>query len=271
MQFKQAQVGELAGYQVGDFEIPYRDIMHPDGLIRVEYYHDADIENPTAFNMFRTRMQFLQREYEHWKTIGTDSITFMELAARKYEEKVLNPMPPGVMSKYAKGAGVDGRQWHGGSTDALEEMVIMRYASLPMNVVICCHINERRNEISGDILRGPFAPGRLSTRGELAAAFQEQYHQYTLRGDGGREFVIGTQNDGEWVATSQISAPHPCYPHYNSLWAGWQGEQMPIHVMLYGDTGTGKSTFLSTFPKPLLVFLFDPFGKDLPYHKYMEF
>jgi len=37
--------------------------------------------------------------------------------------------------------------------------------------------------------------------------------------------------------------------------------------LVYGDTGTGKSTFAASFPKPLLVFCFDPAGKDIPYWK----
>lgn len=39
----------------------------------------------------------------------------------------------------------------------------------------------------------------------------------------------------------------------------------PIHCLVYGDAGSKKSTFAATFPKPMLVFMFDPFGKDQPY------
>jgi hypothetical protein len=39
----------------------------------------------------------------------------------------------------------------------------------------------------------------------------------------------------------------------------------PIHVVTYGSWGSGKSTFASTFPKPMLVLLFDPLGKEAPY------
>lgn len=37
------------------------------------------------------------------------------------------------------------------------------------------------------------------------------------------------------------------------------------HTLLYGESGSGKSTFLSTFPKPLLVMGFDPYDKMAPY------
>ena len=32
-------------------------------------------------------------------------------------------------------------------------------------------------------------------------------------------------------------------------------------------SSVGKSTMAATFPKPMLVHCFDPFGKDLPYRK----
>lgn len=42
-------------------------------------------------------------------------------------------------------------------------------------------------------------------------------------------------------------------------------DHFAIHVLCYGESGTMKSTFASTFPKPLLCFFFDPLGKDSPY------
>jgi len=50
-----------------------------------------------------------------------------------------------------------------------------------------------------------------------------------------------------------------------SLWVNWKGQRPLTMFLVYGDPGSGKTTFLSTFPKPLLVFSFDPFGKELPY------
>lgn len=37
------------------------------------------------------------------------------------------------------------------------------------------------------------------------------------------------------------------------------------HGLIYSDPGAGKSCFAATMPKPLKVFMFDPFGKDVPY------
>ena len=39
----------------------------------------------------------------------------------------------------------------------------------------------------------------------------------------------------------------------------------PLHVLVYGDPGSRKSTFAATFPKPMIVFFFDQVGMDLPY------
>jgi hypothetical protein len=75
----------------GAVDIPYRDVQDPQGVIRLEYFHD-DPETPSAINTFRYRLAMLHHEYAAWKTIVTDSVTFMELAARKWEEKVMNPM-----------------------------------------------------------------------------------------------------------------------------------------------------------------------------------
>ncbi len=236
----------------------------PTVTIRMEYYHDVDPANPTAYERFLYRMAMFDKEAHQWPVVVVESGTFMELAARKREEKVINPM-----EKFGKGT--DTRQWFSGSTDALEEMLIMRLGSLPMNVIVVTHIDERRNEISGEILRGPFAPGRLSKRGLLCAAYQEQYHTFAGRGEDGKRFyALQTVNDGMWAATTQIEAPDPCFPTYDAIFQNRPDMKgKPIHVLVYGDTGTGKSTFASTFRAcgNMLVWCFDPYGKDLPYHK----
>jgi len=243
-------------------------------LVRIEYYHDLQPDRPSAFEKYMLRMSLFQKEYNVWKTVVLDSLTFLELAARNREMYVLNPYEGGG-SPYAKGSQFDSRQWHAGSTTAVEGAVITRYSGLPMNVVVCAHVHERQNEVNGEILRGPWAPGRLSQRGLLCAAFQEQYHAYTLRDQQGQQkFALATRNDGYWAATTQIEAPHPCYPDYESLWQNWKGgERQPIHVLVYSVTGTGKTTFASTFRKAgnMLVWCFDPKGKDMPYLKGAKF
>lgn len=215
-----SNITALTAMTIGTVNVPYYDITHPDGVIRVEYYHDHDPDAPIAYNTFRSRMAAFQHEYGKWKTVVVDSVTSMELLARLIEVKLNNPAPP---NRYLAGSKFDSRQWFAGSTDALEQMLCVRFAGFPLNVVVVCHIDERRNEVSGEILRGIFAPGRLSKRNLINTAYQEQYRTYTVRGEDGKlAYGLQTQHRDGFAATTLISAPDPCYPHYESLWAGYR-------------------------------------------------
>lgn len=252
--------------------IPYRDVIAADGqLTRIEYYHEEDVDRPTAYSRFLTRMGWIHQEYSYWKTVIPDSVTFMELCSRKVHEKVWNPVPNGKTKQtLTKGDGVDPRQWFGGSTDDLEEMVIMRFGALPMNVVAIMHIDERKNEVSGEILRGPNLPGRLSKRGIGGAAYQEFYHAYRVPDQaqpGKYIHQLQTAPRNGFAATTQLSVPDPCWPTYEAMWQNWNGARPNVHCAVYGDYGMGKSTFAATWPGPRLVFSFDYYGKDLPYQK----
>ena len=253
---------ELQEYQIGEAVVPYRDIVTADGLIRVEYFHNDDPDWPQAYQIYLARMGMFAAEQKAnpWATVVLDTLTSTELSSRKYNEKIMKPM-----EKFAQGT--DTRQWFALATDDLEEMVIMRYAGFTMNTLVLSHIDERKNELNGEIIRGPFAPGRLSRRSTLGASYQEQYRTYSVQIDGRRAHQLQTQSHSGFAATTQIDVPDPCYPSYESMWAGREEQQQPVHLLLYGDTGSGKSTFAATFPKPMLVWCFDPHGKDMPYKR----
>ena len=177
--------------------------------IRVEYYHDRSIgkaaPKPSAYRRFRERVDDLFTEYREWKTIVIDSLTFMELAARKNEQYVLNPTSR------------DPRQWYAGSTETLEEMLLMVFSNLSTNVVCCAHIDEKRDEVHGNMIYNPALPGRLSRR--LPAGYGELYRAYVARDD--EENLVHrlqTRATDEYNASSQIQAPDPCVPLYQSLW-----------------------------------------------------
>jgi hypothetical protein len=201
---------------VGDvIESPYgyyRDIMHKDGLIRLEYYQDKNPQEPETYAKFLQRMTVIDGEIDagYWVTIVHDSITFMEYRARCDDKYRLN-----VGAK-------DGRQHYAASKDAIELMLYGHFASMNINIVTLCHIDEKKDEVNGEIVRNPAAPGTLSKR--LAAAYGEQYRAFTVRDGDKINYLIQSINNGLYSAQTHINVPNPCYPHYESLWENWNKE-----------------------------------------------
>ena len=214
---------EIPYLKVGDMQpvqlpipggTPYRDVVSKKSgklLIRIRYYLDADMTHPDAYRRLLADLAKLQAEYAEWATVVFDSTTFAELAARKWHQYGLNPQ--------AK----DPRQWFGGSTDLLEELIMGRVAALPMNAVVIAHVDEEKDELHGMMLRSPKLPGRL--RKGAASAFPELYRAFVGKdGDTGeRVHLLQTQADAIWNCASQINAPNPCVPYYSALWGGWEG------------------------------------------------
>jgi len=239
---------------------PFRETYNKTGdlLVRIEYYIDSDPQAPKGFKNYLDRMAQFYGEMDQWKTVVTDSVTFLGIAARKYEQYVKNP----------KKKGVDPRQWYGGAADAIEEEAAVRLGSLPMNVVLTCHVGRTKDDVHGDIVRLPDAPGRLAKG--LPAAFSEVYHSWTSKdGDGKPLRMVQTQSDDLYAAETHIDAPDPSWNDYSALWDNyigvWDDKVCPIHCLLYGDFGAGKTHMAATFPKPMLVLFFDGHGKDSPY------
>jgi len=146
---------------------PVEYVLDAQGALQVqiEHYIDTDARKPSAYSRFMQRMDQFAREWDDWRT-GTvilDSVTFMELAARKWAQYVLNPTTK------------EPRQWFASSTDMLEEMLMIRFGSLPMRVVVIAHIDEDKDEVNGEIIRNPCAPGRLRKRSP--AGYSELYRQ----------------------------------------------------------------------------------------------
>jgi hypothetical protein len=171
-------------------------------LWRVEYFHDINPHEPIAYPTLLQRMARIHEEYDYWKTVVFDSTTFFELCARKYQQYHVLPD--------AK----EPRRWYAGSTEAVEEMCLIRLGALPMNVVLICHVDEQRDEVSGSFLRNPAAPGRLSKR--LPAGYSELYRAFVDPDE--KWFGLQTQSDGKFNAATQIPAPDPCVPNYKNLW-----------------------------------------------------
>lgn len=183
----------------------YRDVISRktgEVIVRVEYYYDDDGENPSGHRRFRARMAGIAREYDQWRTIVLDSLTYFELAARNQAMKE-NPT--------AK----DPRQWYGRSTEAIESMVAIRLATMPLNVVVVAHHHQERNDLTNEMIRGIRAPGRMGTNSAgLPAGYGEVYRQTIKSGVA----LWQTQSDGLWPALSMVQAPNPCVAEYKHLW-----------------------------------------------------
>jgi hypothetical protein len=177
-----------------------------DVLIRLEHYLDRDPQKPEAYRRFTHRLATLEQDAEQFRTIVIDSVTFMELMARKRAQYELNPT-----SK-------EPRQWFASSTDSLEEILMIRFGAVTCNVVVLAHIDEDKDEVHGMYVRNPAAPGRLRKRSP--AGFSELYRAYARRtDDGGREYLWQTRSDAIFNAASQISAPDPTPQDYSTLWS----------------------------------------------------
>lgn len=186
-------------------------------LKRIEYYHDIEwlpepkevrrkagvsVQDiiPTTYARFLRRMAAFQEEQDLWATYILDSVTSMEITARRWDQFVLNP------------GAEDARQWYGASKDMLERMLMGRLAGLPMNVVVLAHIDDEKYEHQGTSRRMPMAPGKL--RGALPSQYAEVYRVYATND----AHWLQTRSDNVWAATTQIDAPNPCQPHYHALW-----------------------------------------------------
>jgi len=184
-----------------------RSVTHPKAadfeLVKLVYFHDPDFTQPRAYPAFQ---QFMAAtDFAEWATVVVDSATFMELMARKYHQFRLNPT--------AK----EPRQWFAGGTDLLEDMVMGRFASLLINVVITAHVDEEKDEMHGSFVRAPKFPGRMKKG--VSASFGEVYRAYVARNDKGEMYyALQTRSDTLYQAASQIGAPNPCWPTYDALW-----------------------------------------------------
>jgi hypothetical protein len=174
-------------------------------IIRLEHYHDWDPAHPTAYSRFLVRLTRLQTDVAAYRTIVLDSVTFMELAARKMHQYVLNPT-----SK-------EPRQWFAGSTDALEEVLMIRFGALACNVVVTAHIDEDKDEVHGTMVRNPSAPGRLRKRSP--AGYSELYRAFVRRDPKtGPTYLWQTRSDAIYNCASQIEAPELVVQDYAALW-----------------------------------------------------
>lgn len=201
-----------------DLQTPIRQVLSPKGrlLIQVEYFQDDYTVDERgrlidgrvgAYARFLRRMaRFNRDEYPQWRTVVFDSVTFMGLAARKMHQFSLNPN--------AK----DPRQWYGGEKETMEEMLMIRCGSLPMNTVIRMHVEVDKDEVTGQLFRSPAAVGKLGRA--LPSGYSEVYRTFTTYDSQTKQnsYWWQTASDAQWQAQTHINAPNPCPQDYRALW-----------------------------------------------------
>lgn len=231
----------------------YRDVLDGEGklLVRLKYYHDEGMGQPTGYRRLWDDMVRIHETYGQFATYVLDCLTSVEFIARMHEKYVLNPQVK------------DHRQWWAGSTDAVEEIIMRSLAGLPFNVAVTAHVSKDKDEMAGYLVHNPDLPGRLEAR--LAAYFGEFYHSHVVRDDKGQPvYLLQTRTDSRYAAGSLIGAPDPCVNTYEAMWR--RGVQRrPVHCLVYGLPHSGKTTFCASWPKPMVVYFSDAYQKDEPY------
>ena len=198
--------GVLTRFKEGNVLV---DEMRDDAgelLVRIEHYIDAVVKEPHAYSDFLARMVRLHDDIAKWnlQTLVIDSVTFMELAARKEQQYRINPQAR------------EPRQWFAGSTDTLEEVLMIQLGSVPINVVVLAHVDEDRDELHGTMVRNPSAPGRLRKRSP--AGYGEVYRSYVQRNGDDTMYLWQTRSDQFYNALSLFNVPNPCHQGYKELW-----------------------------------------------------
>lgn len=208
--------GKIIEEGVTEFKTPYVKIgtkKTGKHIITIEYYRNENPEKPTAYPRFLRSMSKLHEDLDYYNTFVLDSVTYLEKAARWHDQFVTN--------RDAK----DKRQHYIVSADAVEMQVMGRFASLPKNSIVICHVLEKKDKDGEDISKQRFGSKRLfvpaapgAKARQLPSAFSEIYRLFI---DNKNEHMLQTRTDGMWLAATQIEAPNPCEPNWVHIWENW--------------------------------------------------
>lgn len=197
---------------VDEWGTPLIDFVAGDEWIRVLYFNDL---SPTAESWPRFDWYVKERHFftHGWQTLVIDSVTFMELCARMHAKHVINPNTR------------EPRQWFGWSTDALEYALLVQLQNFPANLLVLAHIDANKDEVLGTFVRQLAAPGRLTSRNELAAGYAELYRAHVTPDPADKTkmlYVLQTERDAQYNCATQIGAPNPSWQQYDALWENWR-------------------------------------------------
>jgi hypothetical protein len=182
-------------------------------IYEVVYFNDPFFRGPDhqyAIEKFREYLPTVAAEVQdgQWATIGLDGITSMEIAARKFEQYKNNPTSN-------DGNKQDARQWYAESANAIEDLVNGFISWLPIHVVVIGHIKVQEDEVRGELVYLPNAPGKKAIG--LPAAFGECYYLDVHTVEGKEVALAQTSRDGKFVACNQLGLPKLVPAHYKAI------------------------------------------------------
>jgi hypothetical protein len=159
--------------------------------------------NQSKFQDFDRYLTELERMYRsltgnpegaQFKTVVVDSITqfceaLMTHIITKFPARRVNNLLPNQ------------QDYHQFSVEFKD--YVMRLLSLPINVVMTAHIEESKDENTGEIEHKPFVKGQKLAPW-LPAVFEEVYHQFVKVENGKSSYVWRTQSDAKFNCRSQL-------------------------------------------------------------------
>ncbi len=205
--------GTVGPIEKGEFG-PFRSVMNKDGneIIRVNFFHDLRLlkKKPkvTAYSNFLMAMDRMYDEIDQWSTIVIDSVTYLDLCARNYEQYVVNP------------GAKEPRQWRAGAADAIERVIMCGLAYISeCNVIVIAHTGNKEVTMHMDKVHSLAAPGRLQKN--MPTGYGELYHAVVVKDEDDEDqsiWQLQTRPTEEFFAGSLIGAPNLCPPDYKALW-----------------------------------------------------
>ena len=135
-----------------------------------------------------------------YKTIVLDSITTFSAACLNY----IVQSNPGIKRVVSKQGQQPGMQDFGVLKREFQK-IIPGLLGLPLNVIMLGHISTEKDELTGEIIRGPAMDGSFAK--SLPIYFKEVYRSYV--NDKG-EHLLQTKSDAKYACRSQIPGlPNP--------------------------------------------------------------
>ena len=142
-----------------------------------------------------------------YKTIVLDSLTTFSHMTLEHIVKT----NPGVKRVETKQGKQPGMQDYGILKREFAKL-IPGLLSLPANVIMLGHIDAKKDDLTGEIIRGPLMDGSFAQ--DLPIYFEEVYRAYVDK----EKHVFQTKTDYKYSCRSQIPGlPNPCPADYKEL------------------------------------------------------